>query len=1241
MSNTAFKSIIETGIDGQPISPEIVLALRSGEKHGVIYNVTSVKMSYHLNEADEISFDVHKRINGTVCDQWENIKDFKLIFLPYYNKWYEISVTVDEDDETTKHVDGTNIYEAELSQLLLNEVEINTEDDIARDEYVITKLWDSENPDASMLSRILKDKATHYTVEHVDASIAKMQRMFSWNGNSILDAFNDIGEEIGCIFMFGYNAPADGKLHRTISVFDLEDVCLDCGNRDSMKHGYCPKCGSENIKFGFGEDSNVFMNVENFGERITYHTNDDKVKNCFRLEAGDDVVTAAVRSCNPNGTPYIWYLTDDMKKDMSEELQNKLSEYDVLYDDYRYYNNFELPSSVIPSMQAYNAVIVPKYQAYDPNIKPIKLPIVGYSELAQALYQLIDMHGYLKTSLLPKADAVENTTAQEQADKLTNESMSPIGVVKVKTVSQYTADSAVKEYAKVYVDTSRYQVKVISSSYNTTTNIWTGTLRVENYINDDDVALTGQLRIVFNDDAETYTEQKIEKAMKKMDADKVGIVELFKQPDSIFKNMIKEYSVDGLSLLASVCDACLSILIDQGISDEKSDLYSELYVPYYTKRQFIEDELVIRQEDLNILINEENGLIPWIELTREDVKSALDTRTYMGEELWAELSSFRRDDNYENSNYISDGLNDAQVFDMAREFFDVAEKELVKSATLQHTISGNLVDFLRIKDPKSDRDELSVLATQDDIEIITNLDEYIKVAEPIFAQVLHKWGVGNWLHIEVDDEIYRLRMIDYTIDFDRIEDLDVEFSDVIIAGDYMSDVASILDKAKSITTSYDTTKRQAEKGKDANQQLGRIATTGLELTNSKIINTASDQNLVMDENGLLMRRKDDYTDDYFPEQVKIINAGLYYTNDGWETAKAGIGRFNYYDPDTGDETEAYGVIADTVVGNLILGDELGIYSKNGDLRFDEDGLVITIDKNNVNTNAFKIRQKNTDGTYTNILYINNDGNANLSGTFTASNGSIYLTDNTISFSEYSRLLLDKRHEIISCSYYDPQDTDHLYPFNNPVLHLGAGAQQIYVGKGGMIQKLSMCASHTWEITGAGATIYGFSNSLGLNGTDDIIIQSKNIWLGGYKNANIRVLDSDNKIYLNDNTLSIAKSGSGSALASPGSISIASGGSISMSTGASASMTFTGSSVTMKSNSSATASVEATGSSVFITAPTVFGITSPTGTTKTYKPIYCAYNPNGGNHLYTASKSEYDDLIAQGWRADGIRFYAFA
>lgn len=912
-------NMIERDVANQPIQPLVILAKRGGEKQGVIGNLTELNHVVNLNAPHEISFRVTKYANGTECVLWDEIRDFKFVYVPAYDKWYEIKVTIDEEDmNPVKTITGTHVPEAELSQLMLYDVEINTEGDIARDDYVVTKFYDENNPKGSLLNRILADKAPHYTIYHVDDSLKNIQRQFTFSGTSIHDALNSIAEEVGCLFIYGEKDSIDdtGLLSRSISAYDLEDYCQDCGERGNFSEGVCTNCGSTNITPGYGNDTGVFISTENLAESITYDSNTDEVKNCFRLEAGDDYMTATVRNMNPNGSQYIWHFSDETKLDMSDELVSKLNQYDEDYDEAKTTTPADVSSSAI---QNYNA-LVRKYSSYVQDLQEIPDPILGYDGLTSAYYNAMVLDDALQTTMAPGSSVVVDTTAAEQAAKLTNQSMSPLGVTDISTISLATANNATIAYAKVYVDTARYRITVLSSSLSNA--VWTGVLTVTSYTDDEDTANTSQLTIQLTDDLPEFVEQKIEKAMKQMDTQDIGIVSLFKKELPEFVTELGKYSLDNLELIQSACTACMDIMIEQGLAEPTNTEYNSMYLPYYNKSRAIESEVILREAELG----RTKTLLDEIGKARIEIQKSLDIAYYLGDELWTELCSFRRDDTYSNSNYISDGFSNDEVIANAREFFKAATKEILKASTLQHTITGNLYDvFMLPEDMTVDTDGTT----------LTIGEKYFKV--------------GDWLRLQVDDKVYKLRLISYSLRYDDLNMIDVEFSDVTKAGGIVSDVKSILDSARSIATSYSYTQRQAEKGNLANATVQQIASTGLDLTNNKIVNSANNQNLVIDSNGMLMRRQNDFDEEYSLEQTKMINAGLYYTDDGWRTAKAGIGRFVYIDPTTGQQQTGYGVIADTIVGGLVLADAVKIYNSAGELIADGDGFSLTAPLSNGET----------------------------------------------------------------------------------------------------------------------------------------------------------------------------------------------------------------------------------------------------------------------------------------------------
>lgn len=980
MNTSLYGGLIEISPDGQPITPDLVLSYRGGTKQGIIHNVQSLTNANALVETAEISFDVYKEIDGVECQLWDDLRDFRLVYIPHldtstFNPWYELSVEVDENDCTIKHCQGVHLQEAELGQLTLNGVEINTEDDIARDDYSPTIIYDPKNPEASALDRILKDKASHYTIVHVDSSIANLQRTFSWDGSSIKDAFDDIANEVECLFKYGEYTNNDGKIHRTISVYDLNDRCMECGERGSFTTKVCPKCGSANINFGYGTDSGIFLSHENFAGDITYSSNKDSVKNCFRLVAGDDLMTATIRNINPSGSQYIWYLSDSVRSDMSQALQDKLKAYDTEYESYSTKKQIDIPSTVISE---YNALIN-KYKLYDDTLTNVKYPIVGYSALTDVYYSALNFYSLLKTTLAPASEHGEKTTAAKELAKLTTNTLSPLGIQNAEISSSATVTSAVQNYAKVFIDTSLYRITAKCNIYEA--KVWKGTITLTGYSNDEDTATSAELTVYVSDATPDFIKCQIEKAMKKNEVDATGTVALFKKSESEFKQALSFYSVDNLNILASIARGCLDILIQQGVADPENELYSSMYLPYYNRSVWIQDELREREAEVLKLRgtrSNPDGVLDYIEKQRQAIANKLDLRSYLGEALWVEFCSFRRDDTYQNDNFISDGLSDTELIAQAKEFIKNAEREIVKSATLQHTISCNLNNFLLVKEQDVEESPVPIV-TLDGIHIITHNQLYLVKGNATFSPLLVNFEVGNWVHIEIDGVVYKLRLTSYKIDYDNLDKLDVEFSDVTYGLDYMSDTQSILAQAQSMATSYSMVQHQANKGNNANKQIMDMVENGLNLTNKRIVNAADNQNMVVDESGLLMREKNEFGDDYSAEQTKIINHGFYYTNDGWKTVKTGLGKYIYYDPETGTYKEDYGIIAHKIVGNIILGNELGIYNTSGSVKIDQNGVTITADAADTNKDLFTLQRKNEDGSYTKYVYVDDDGNIKING----------------------------------------------------------------------------------------------------------------------------------------------------------------------------------------------------------------------------------------------------------------------
>lgn len=143
---------------------------------------------------------------------------------------------------------------------------------------------------------------------------------------------------------------------------------------------------------------------------------------------------------------------------------------------------------------------------------------------------------------------------------------------------------------------------------------------------------------------------------------------------------------------------------------------------------------------------------------------------------------------------------------------------------------------------------------------------------------------------------------------------------------------------------------------------------------NKIIN-ANNQSTVIDQFGIWGRKITD--DGYSPKQIKIINNGLYMTDDNWDTCKLALGEIDI--PGTADS--AYGIASEVLIGNLILGEALKIMNANNTFTIDENGVNLTtsdgLKKIYINpSDGFKIQGRaDTTSAFADKLYLDSEGNA--------------------------------------------------------------------------------------------------------------------------------------------------------------------------------------------------------------------------------------------------------------------------
>lgn len=859
----------------------IVLGNRAKSKLGEIDNIFSLSYHPQFNGADELSFTVYKECDGKICRLWDSIVNFKLVWVKEYDEWFQITVQVDDSEKTAKKIiTATSLCEAELSQRTIT-AEINTEDDIAREDYKApTVFYNVNNTENSLLHRVLGDKCGDYTVKHVDVTLNNIQRSFSVDGESVYDFLTGtVAEEIGCLFLFDTN-------ERGIYVYDIKTTCLDCGYRDDSDFITCPECKSTAVHYPYGNDTTILIDKNNLGNSVNLSVDTDSVKNCFNVTGGDDMVNATIKNINPNGSNRIYYFNEDTKADMPQKMIEKINAYDSLYDEYVNTKILSLDGDI----SSYNSIITNIKALYPAtNFALLKSSYTGYSNLTSAYYDAIDAALYLKSKMMPTWD-IADTTANEQLALLTTENLSPVAVTDVSTVSSYTADNAVLAMAKSLINTSLYKIEITESSL--VSQQWKGKFKLTSYSSDEDIAENTEfVTVTINDDYKKYISQCIDRTMSKFnDMDINNIFEL--EELSEFKSELKKYCAARLTSFESAYRTVLNVLTEQGISNGNSELYDIYYTPYYNKLNAIQAELSVRNKEVDTVISVQESL----QKLFVSVQNTLNFEKYMGPDLWQLFLSYIREDSYSNENYISDGLSNAELISSCKQLIEKAKGELVKSGEKQYSITSALTNLLLITDENNNC---------------------------VFEPILDDFTLGNFIRCKIDGKLYKMRLTDIQIDYDNLTQLGVTFSDVIKSGSILDrQMRNTVKQVNSMATSYSSVKKQADKGEKANYSFERLQKEGLDSAQYNIFNTNS--TVVVDEHGLLGRNYDDVNDVYSDEQVRLNGSDLVFTDDNWKTTKLAVGKQKF--TLNGTEREVYGVNAQTVIsGEIVAGN---IYSAN-------------------------------------------------------------------------------------------------------------------------------------------------------------------------------------------------------------------------------------------------------------------------------------------------------------------------
>lgn len=875
--------------------PDVFLCHRNYDVICPLTPITDLKIYEAANSYDEITFSFNRVNNSVEFECWDKLKSLKVVKVKNANeeKYFEIAVDVSDEESTVKNITGISM-EGELAQISIGTLSVNGKTDRDNDSnwenntYISTVVYKASDTKHSLLHRILS-YAPHWKIGHIDSHItdsntnqlvetSTVVRTFEFSNTNVYDALQEVAKELDVVFTF------DSKT-RSVNMYDLNTA---------------------------GEDTTVFVNKENLANSFTCSSNKDSIKNCFKVTGGDDLINSYVRSVNPNGSEYIYYISKDQREDMSDELVAKLDAYDNLYESKK----------------------------------------TGYENACAEMFAAIDDVQKYTNTLAPQRTDVA-TTAIDEYNKLKN--IASVYVQSKKNLLQKGVEKAILTLAQITVD-YRYTVTIQDEdTYDEVNSVWTGKFKVVNESNSEDVVVgTDDVTISILEDEKTSLQNQIDKLIgdgnfKDATVDELKEKYIDKDPKDY------DYCQERLQEMWKVYAECANVLLEKGYAVKKDDnKFYSLYSEYHQKEQILS----------TAYLNMTNYIESLEKIKEEKAKQVnayhdeLDFVKFLGDKLYKEFCCYRREDVYENSNYISDGLSDKEAIEKAKTLIEVATKELYKASLFQYTYTANLNNLFN---------------------------------NSIFKPFWEHFALFNWIRAEVDERVISLRLIGITYDYANPDKIEVEFSEQVRNANGITDLESILNQAKSMATSYSSTAKQASQGAESYSDFKTLKEEGL---NSALMNIKNSNNeeVTVDGRGINCRSRD-VNDDYDQCQLRITGKNIVMTDDDWNSARLAIGKMNV------NEQDCYGIVADLICGDLIAGETLMISNGSKTFIVDKDGIIV----NNMKLDMYSADKKhrllidpnlksmfNIYNEDKQVFFIDANGNVTMKGNLYINNGNTYL-----------------------------------------------------------------------------------------------------------------------------------------------------------------------------------------------------------------------------------------------------------
>ncbi len=934
--------------DGTVAAPKVWLMTRTLHKICEIHPCEELTVTAKLNEANTCSLTLYRTSNGIELPHWDKIKDLSVILIEGFGL-FEIKVTVTENAATAKKITGQSLQECELGQTY-GSWEINTADDIeAKKDYQdcatvfyrnlsesATEKEKAERRDTSLIHRILS-YAPHYAIGHIDKSLWNISREFTASNTTVYDFLQTVSNEAGCIFLFDPFA-------RTLNAFDMEDHCTnpDCTDRRRIFAGVCQGChSSEFIEKGYGKDITTYIDTANIATELEDTVNADSIKNCIRIQGGDDAITNQIGQRLIGNSNCIWTFSEEQLAEMSPALQEKWKEYATFLNTRREESNASYQEEFNACWDEYNQVISDKIYEESGKMPLLEMPPTEEgspyygADLTEACKDIYDniITPHITYGCINRKD----TTLEKLSENILNYAklLMPLGFgIEFQKTGEHDdtkcdrdpSDNAITTwYGKMYVYVlNDVDEKTGENRYSYAhPEYWTLPV-VAGY-----KVFSGEDNKVFSHSYYQWMKQQLDiqlmdnnknRFQPKYDTDYADSTSDHSNKADYYTKYFAGYGLNRLKSFSSAYGDKCAIIIGNQMSkysnSEIQDKYHYIMKDGTESKKTMYDDLMEKylafKTCIDILIHESENLINGYQARIdtllekiEKINQACSPEAYFGD-LYKELMMFKRENIYENS-YLTSDVPEDELIPNIETLIQSARQEAAKACQSNHSVSLSLGNLLSADG---------------------------------FSEQIDHISLGSYVRTRVQGVLSKMRIIETSFHFDNMETSEITFSDAIVGYQPIKEVRDKLEKAASMATSFDFTARQSSKNEKEVCKFNEMFQDGLNAANT-LIKSNDREEFLIDNYGILGRQYDRDADQYDSCQLRISHNIIGFTKDNWDHLSMAIGKITW------NNESMYGVIADALIGKMVLGNRLVISNEGGDYTMDDRGFRIEKDNSKI------------------------------------------------------------------------------------------------------------------------------------------------------------------------------------------------------------------------------------------------------------------------------------------------------